>query len=502
MINQSVGAGGAQADFGAASEDISGAERSVQAQRDFANQLRGRAAPQGKTVGPSGLYVGPNWGESLEYAFNQGLGGYLSGKANKKDTALDAKRTAKLRAELARDQANKNRAFGQTDRGLDIRQTGQDIQVDQFGKTHAQRGSHFDQTLAQNQDKIDELKYQFGVGQGNDEREMALEESEVVPYLIDGKVVNTQKTMIEGVMTHIDPDTKQPIDIQGGQPLPTTSSSGRAATPKYPKTFYRDDGTRQETIMIGGTRQNVGGPDDGAKFERDGAREAISEEKLATELGKFEKRTEGTRQLAEKFNAANAVLEKFDIDIFSGDAPMGFLEQVPGFVGGAVRSMNDLTAADPQAAEKFSVINDVIAQLVREQAGLSQTAKEIETISNTYGRNWYDRPDVVAKAWPRLQHIIASDIASKTASTHGQVLNEYRLGLGSQGVGDWTRIGVGLEGELPPAWVPPPDSATGKAKADVDRRGRPKTSTAAVPGLTDEEEERLKELEARRAAQS
>jgi len=363
-------------------------------------------------------------------------------------------------------------------------------QASQLGQTLGQKKSQFQQ-------KIDELVYQGTLKQANKERDQALDESEVVPYLIDGAVVNTAKAMIEGKMTNIDPDTGQPIDIQGGPPLPTTTSGGRAATPKYPKTFYRDDGTRQETIMIGGTRQNVGGPDDGGKFQRDGAREAISEEKLATELGKFEKRTEGTRQLAEKFNAANAVLEKYEIDIFAGESPMGFLEQVPGFVGGSVRTLNDLRAADPQAAEKFSVINDVIAQLVREQAGLSQTAKEIETISNTYGRNWYDRPDVVAKAWPRLQKLIASDIRSKTAATHGQVLNEYRLGLQSQGAADWTRIGVGLDSEMPPSWVPSPDSATGKAKADVDRRGRPQANTAAMPAMTQEEEDELLALEAK-----
>ena len=490
--------------------DTAGAEGRVKSMRDQAAALRGRGAPQGRTVGPSNIYVGPNWGESLAYGIDQGLAGYQSAKARKLSEETDAIRTGNLQGINEQERADAERTFGQGDLGLALTVRGQDIGASQFGVTSAmdqqrinnqsrqfgqkftQDGSQFAQTLAQNQSQIDQLEYQFGVEQANKERGMALDESEVVPYLIDGKVVNTAKTMIEGKMVPIDPDTGQPIDIQGGLPLPKKSASGRVATPKYPKTFFRPDGTRQETIMIGGTRQNVGGEDDGKPFKRDGAREAISEEKLATELGKFEKRTEGTRTLGEKFNEANAVMEKFDVDIFGGETPFGFLEQVPGFTGGVIRTMNDLQSADPAAAEKFSAINDVIAQLVREQAGLSQTEKEIETISNTYGRNWYDRPDVIAQAWPRLQKLIASDVASKTAATHPQVLNEYRMGLKLQGAVDWTRIGVGLDSEMPPAWVPKPGSATGKVKANVDRRGRPKNNAPTqveMQALNDEEED-------------
>lgn len=494
-------------------------------QKRLAEQMRrgqeqmAAKGPQGRSIdtGWGELYMGPTWAESLSDVVDKGVGAYSAYKAGEELKEVDAAAAESQAAAGRLAQGNLDRTFGldetkvanqvdqfgetlgqnqqkidnQVDQfgktfGLEERKV--DNQVDQFGQTMENQVSQFAQTLAQGD-------YQFGVGQENKERDQALAESEVVPYLIDGEVVNTVRTMIEGRMVNIDPDTGQPVDIQGGTPLPT--SSGRSATPKYLKTFYRPDGTRQETIVIGGTRHNVGGENDGEPFKQDGAREAISEEKLATELGKFEVRTEGTRQLAEKFNQANVVMEDYGIDIFSGDNPMGFLEQVPGFLGGAVRTVNDLRSADPQAAEKFSVINDVIAQLVREQAGLSQTAKEIETISNTYGRNWYDRPDVVVKAWPRLQKLISKDIASKTASTHGQVLNEYRLSLKAQGQSDWTRIGVGLDSDMPPSWVPKPGSANEAVKTEVDRRGRPKPSTEPVPtvqSLTDEEEDIYKKF--------
>jgi hypothetical protein len=71
---------------------IEGRQRISDSQRDYANQLRGKGMPQGKTVGPLDVYVGPNWAESLEGAVNQGLGGYMAGKANREDRAIDKER--------------------------------------------------------------------------------------------------------------------------------------------------------------------------------------------------------------------------------------------------------------------------------------------------------------------------------------------------------------------------------------------------------------------------
>lgn len=515
MISQSADAGKAQADIDAMSQDISGAERAAGAQRAFAQQLRGRAAPQGKTVGPSGLYVGPNWGESLEFATNQLAAGYMGRKANEKDAALDEQRTAKLRAEIAQAQANKDRTFGQGDRRLDLTLRGQNIgvdqfgvtsgqgqqridnQADQFGKTLGQRGSHFQQTLAQNQQKLDELVYQGTLKQGNEERKMALDEGESTPYLLDGEVRHIRKAYIDGVQQDVD-ENNIPIDMRNAMPIyKPSSTSGRSATPKYPKTFYGANGELQETVMVGTDRINVGGENDGKKYVKPkGAKEALSADKLATELGKFDKRTEGVRDLAMKFNAANEVLANYEIDIFGGDNALEPFQNMSGFMGGMIRTGSDLYNENQQAGEIFSAMNDVIAQIVREQAGLSQTAKEIETISNTYGRNWYDNPQILVKAWPRLQRLIADDMKSKVGSTHGHVLSEYRGNLASEGSVDWTKIGVGLEGDMPPSWIDDVDAATAADKKKVDARGRPVPVAipADVQKLDDEEEELYKQF--------
>ena len=66
-------------------EEQSAVYSNFEADRDFGVGLLGTPAPQGKTVGPSGLYVAPNWGESFAHAMNQVAGGYMVGQANKRE---------------------------------------------------------------------------------------------------------------------------------------------------------------------------------------------------------------------------------------------------------------------------------------------------------------------------------------------------------------------------------------------------------------------------------
>jgi hypothetical protein len=75
--------------YRAAFADLSGQENRIENQRAYANALRMSELPKGQRVGPSRIYVAPNWGESLETAFNRGYGGYLAGKADKADKELD-----------------------------------------------------------------------------------------------------------------------------------------------------------------------------------------------------------------------------------------------------------------------------------------------------------------------------------------------------------------------------------------------------------------------------
>ncbi len=72
---------------------VEGRQRSSDNMRDYANALRGKSAPQGRTAGPLNVYYGPNIGESLGYAGEQLMGGYMAGKANKEDVKIDKARS-------------------------------------------------------------------------------------------------------------------------------------------------------------------------------------------------------------------------------------------------------------------------------------------------------------------------------------------------------------------------------------------------------------------------
>ncbi len=90
-------------------KSFAGEENRIKSQRAYADMLRGKEAPKGKTVGPYDLYMGPNWGESLAYAGEQALGGYMTGLANRDDKALDEEKGRVLAATLAAEDEEKAR---------------------------------------------------------------------------------------------------------------------------------------------------------------------------------------------------------------------------------------------------------------------------------------------------------------------------------------------------------------------------------------------------------
>ena len=101
-------------------KSFTGAENRIKSQRAMANMLRGKEAPKGKTVGPYDLYMGPNWGESLAYAGEQALGGYMAGKANRDDIALDEEKGRVLAATLAAEDEEKARKAALEQATLDL----------------------------------------------------------------------------------------------------------------------------------------------------------------------------------------------------------------------------------------------------------------------------------------------------------------------------------------------------------------------------------------------
>jgi len=98
--------------YAAQAQDFTGADRRIEMQNEYANQLRGQAAPQGRRVGPSNIYVAPNWAESLRHGVSQGLGGYMAGKARRASEDLDAEKNAVLQAKIEQERSDIDRDYG------------------------------------------------------------------------------------------------------------------------------------------------------------------------------------------------------------------------------------------------------------------------------------------------------------------------------------------------------------------------------------------------------
>lgn len=71
--------------------DFSSEEAAIANQQAYANTLRGREMPQGRTVGPSNIYVNNPW-DAVGAGAERALGGYFSGQAAKQSAALGEKK--------------------------------------------------------------------------------------------------------------------------------------------------------------------------------------------------------------------------------------------------------------------------------------------------------------------------------------------------------------------------------------------------------------------------
>ena len=89
----------------AQNESFSGLENAIDSQRSYADMLRGTPSAELQRVGPSNIAVSNIW-DGLEVGFNRALGGYMAGKANKKDAELDEKRTEQALSKAKAAEAN------------------------------------------------------------------------------------------------------------------------------------------------------------------------------------------------------------------------------------------------------------------------------------------------------------------------------------------------------------------------------------------------------------
>ncbi len=433
MVNQSATAPSRE---DIASRDFSAQERRFKQQQAYANSLRGRGAPQGKTVGPSNIYVGPNIGESLEYAVNQGLGGYLAGKAAREDEALDAQRQETAAARYGIERDDKARTFGQGDRQLDISQD----KINEAVRANLAEEKHSGKTLK-------ETMRANLAAEGLEERQLAGEESELGtrPYKDpDGKLRNIRTVRDEdGNFINVD-ENSQPVDITGWDELGYSSSrSGSGATAKNPDRWVNLDGDVVHTYDR-----------DGVLFNRDTQKPmppgwikeggyiqetAVSGSGRNSALQKLSQNTVNVRSLATDFTAMEDVFGQYGIDLSDGGVPLGRFEKDDGLVGQLSRNIQDSFNKDGEKGIIYSSTRAVLNSIIRNNAGMSQTVAEIQKLNKQYGATWWEDPKVMAEGLKRLGPKIQTDIASFTAGIDSESMARYEDRLRAFGVPLWTR---------------------------------------------------------------
>lgn len=167
------------ADYQQANQDFTSQENNIQAMRAYANSLRGSPMPEGRTVGPSNIYVGPNWGETLGHAAQQVMGGYMAGQANEREAALGEERQGRADALARIAAADRGREQQRWRMGYDMDVAGMDQEL---ALAAADRTSR-EETARLNRESSEGIAKRGQEGQNQRDRAGQ-------PYMLDGKVVN------------------------------------------------------------------------------------------------------------------------------------------------------------------------------------------------------------------------------------------------------------------------------------------------------------------------
>jgi hypothetical protein len=203
MINQSSTPGGLSSAAQGATRDLSGQEAAIKQQQAYANSMRGGAAPEGRNVGPSGIYVGPNWGKQVGYLAKQAMGGYAAAQANKADQALAPQRQQKAMDMLRYQQqlTEEERGFksGESQMDRDLRKgISEATNLVTTGEGAANRGARANQggldRSAQMARTMAGIEGDIGAADALDERKVdaaqTARENDWVdsPYMVNGKL--------------------------------------------------------------------------------------------------------------------------------------------------------------------------------------------------------------------------------------------------------------------------------------------------------------------------
>ena len=392
-------------EMAAMSNDTSAEEAKIKNQMDYANSLR-----ETKSAGPRqlGNVVVNNPWEGLEVGFNRALGGYLSGKADKRLDALDEQNDAKAAALAGVDLAK----YRDDRSDAEATAADRDERTGLLSSAEARAKEEFNRPVVG-----DKMTYEDGQG------------AKYTGYWRDNPTDGSSEFYSNGA----------PIDVSGMREYVDPKSNGyNSNTMKGRTVFQNADGNDIQVAWKNGEAVN---PITGIRLSDEEQEMLISgeyfemapitEAGLASGLRNFNKDTKGLRQVSNSYSNMLQVFADNGIDITT-DNPLGWFEKGQGFLPDIVRLASD------DKGVVYSAIKAVLNQEVREAAGMSQTVAEIQRINDEYGDSVYKDPVVMGDALRRLGMSIEQDIKEAKAGTSSSILNQYGYNLERTGAADWT----------------------------------------------------------------
>jgi hypothetical protein len=371
-----------------ASYDPTSDQEMQKTMRARAAALRDDPTPQGRTVGPLNVYVGPNWGETVGHVGKKLLGGYLDKKANEAQEEIGRKSGL---AKAAEAEASVFKA-GKEQEDTDWEKQFKERQQEEVERAAAANEKADLQGLALDAIEMEPIQYlrddgsKLYVGYRLNKDDTAVE-----PYNLDtGKKVNM------GDLT-IDPDQLGGDAKSFNEPIRfVDAKTGDERMLSWNKGGYYIDAMDQKQVA----------PEDLKGWIPEAA---MSEKQREDQITSWVQNNGPTLELLHDIQQANAAFAAAGGE----GGPSGvfnYATKMKGTAGDIFRAIDDVGEEGNPTADAYAAANTVFNAISRMRAGLSQTVNEVQRIEQETGQPLAVSPEVLAKYWGRLQNKVIEDL--------------------------------------------------------------------------------------------
>ena len=142
------------------------------------------------------------------------------------------------------------------------------------------------------------------------------------------------------------------------------------------------------------------------------------------ELGAYRKRIDELSPIVNGVIGLNELLTPYN-DPDSDIPGAGRIEGGSGFWGGLARAAGDIARGDSQGEKIFAKFSAITSPLIKESAGLTQTAVEIKRVEDIYGADWMSNEEVFRKQYPLIMDELNADLANLNSTTSQETRDFY-----------------------------------------------------------------------------